>query len=89
MSANDFKMVKGNDLQTLPLSGTRNEFCNATKEELLKEGHKIAGDCPVCSAYGTRCLVAAHPSTPPAGSRLTVQIFSFLAREYLYINHSR
>ena len=48
---------------TLPLSRTPDTACKATKEELLQiDGLKTYDECRTCLAYGTRCLVGAHPS---------------------------
>ncbi len=48
---------------TLPLSRTPDTACKATQEELLQiDGLKTYDECRACLAYGTRCLVAAHPS---------------------------
>ena len=46
----------------LPLSETPYKACHATKEELLRSGKlETWDDCLSCAAYGTRCLVSAHP----------------------------
>ena len=39
-------------------------FCKATQEALLKiRGvEDVMSDCPACLTFGTRCLVAFHPS---------------------------
>ncbi len=58
----NFTMQEAKD-STLPLSRTPDTACKATKEELLQiRGVNVLSDCPACLAYGTRCLVAAHPS---------------------------
>ncbi len=48
-----------------------------TQEELLRIPSRDVGDvCPACLAYGTRCLVAAHPST--AAAAMTGNKYFFL-----------
>jgi hypothetical protein len=48
---------------TPPLSRTPDTACKATQEELLQiPGVTVMSDCPACHAFGTRCLVASHPS---------------------------
>jgi hypothetical protein len=48
---------------TPSLSRTPDVGCKATQEALLRNPSRDVGDfCPACLAYGTRCLVAAHPS---------------------------
>ncbi len=55
------KMQEAKD-STPSLSHTPDTACKATREALQIDGLKTYDECRACLAYGTRCLVAAHPS---------------------------
>ena len=60
-------MSESKSSEPLPLSKKPDVACHATKEELREEGYRLTDDCPACAAYGTRCLVAAHPTAASSG----------------------
>jgi hypothetical protein len=60
-------MSDSKSTEPLPLSETPHRACHATQEALREEGHRLTHDCPACAAYGTRCLVAAHPTAASLG----------------------
>jgi hypothetical protein len=50
------------DLTKHVRSNTRSEFCNSTKEELLKgDVLKVWEDCPLCAQAGVLCYIGFHP----------------------------
>ena len=46
-------------------NGYRHANCNATKEDLIKDGLKVIEDCPICLTCGILCFVGSHPLGKP------------------------
>ena len=47
------------------------QVCNATKEELKKDGFGVARDCPLCADKGMTLKVGNHRSDQATGNKNT------------------
>jgi len=56
-------------ISTLPRQSTPSHGCNASLEDLQKDGLKLADDCPICKmTFASLCQVGCHPLKISAGT---------------------